>query len=179
MAQQPVFYDPRQARWKRLRRIFDLLAIAFTCLVVFFIYTSLRSEPLPDLLLPIQKRPYHALKEREKERAKERRRKLAAEHRGHRKSKSSPSQVKLNAEEGIRAAFYVPWDAASFSSLREYAHQIDLLYPEWLHVLTSDGRLQGVDEQTNGFFDFVHNRTVHPINDKVMPFLKTEDTDME
>ena len=179
MAQQPVFYDPRQARWKRLRRIFDLLAIAFTCLVVFFIYTALRSEPLPDLLLPIQKRPYHALKEREKERAKERRRKLAAEHRGHRKSKSSPSQVKLNAEEGIRAAFYVPWDAASFSSLREHAHQVDLLFPTWLQVLTPDGRLQSADEQTNKLFNVVQGSTVHSVDDKVMSFVKSEDTGME
>ena len=50
--------------------------------------------------------------------------------------------VKLNADEGIRAGFHAPWDAASFASLREYARQIDLLYPEWLHVLTPDGRLQ-------------------------------------
>src|SRR2546428_6188828 len=178
MAQQPVFYDPRQARWKRLRRIFDLAALAFTFLVIFFIYTALRSERLPDLLLPIQKRPYHALKEKEKEKAKEHRR-LAALHRGHRKSKSAPSQVKLNAEEGIRAAFYVSWDAASFSSLREYARQIDLLFPVWLQVLTPDGHLQAVDEQTNKFFDVVHGSTVRSVDDKVMPFLKSEDTGME
>src|SRR5437773_7125239 len=107
MAQQPVFYDPRQARWKRLRRIFDLAALAFTFLVIFFIYTALRSERLPDLLLPIQKRPYHALKEKEKDKAKEHRR-LAALHRGHRKSKAAPSQVKLNAEEGIALRFTFP-----------------------------------------------------------------------
>src|SRR3989454_2510176 len=178
MAQQPVFYDPRQARWKRLRRIFDLAALAFTFLVIFFIYTALRSERLPDLLLPIQKRPYHALKEKEKEKAKEHRR-LAALHRGHRKSKSAPSQVKLNAEEGIRAAFYVPWDAASFSSLREYARQIDLLFPTWLQVLTPDGRLQSVDEQTNKLFNVVQGVTVRSVDDKVMPFVKSEDTGME
>jgi cellulose synthase/poly-beta-1,6-N-acetylglucosamine synthase-like glycosyltransferase/peptidoglycan/xylan/chitin deacetylase (PgdA/CDA1 family)/spore germination protein YaaH len=178
MAQQPVFYDPRQARWKRLRRIFDLAALAFTFLVISFIYTALRSERLPDLLLPIQKRPYHALKEKEKEKAKEHRR-LAALHRGHRKSKSAPSQVKLNAEEGIRAAFYVPWDAASFSSLREYARQIDLLFPTWLQVLTPDGRLQSVDEQTNKLFNVVQGATVHSVDDKVMPFVKSEDTGME
>src|SRR5216110_1637559 len=178
MAQQPVFYDPRQARWKRLRRIFDLAALAFTFLIIFFIYTALRSERLPDLLLPIQKRPYHALKEKEKEKAKEHRR-LAALHRGHRKSKSAPSQVKLNAEEGIRAAFYVPWDAASFSSLREYARQIDLLYPEWLHVLTPDGHLQGVDSETNHFFDIMQGGSAHLVDYKVMPFLKSEDTGTE
>src|SRR2546425_12210168 len=178
MAQQPVFYDPRQARWKRLRRIFDLAALAFTFLVIFFIYTALRSERLPDLLLPIQKRPYHALKEKEKEKAKEHRR-LAALHRGHRKSKTAPSQVKLNAEEGIRAAFYAPYDAASFSSLREYARQIDLLFPDWLHVLTADGRVQGEDPQTNKFFDVVQGSTVHTVDDKAMSFLESEDTGME
>src|SRR5438094_6524502 len=175
MAQQPVFYDPRQARWKRLRRIFDLAALAFTFLVIFFIYTALRSERLPDLLLPIQKRPYHALKEKEKEKAKERRR-LATVRRGHRKSKSAPSQVKLNAEEGIRAGFYVPYDAASFSSLREYARQIDLLFPDWLHIITPDGHLQSIDEQTNKFFDVIQqDSTVRSVDDKVMPFLKSED----
>jgi cellulose synthase/poly-beta-1,6-N-acetylglucosamine synthase-like glycosyltransferase/peptidoglycan/xylan/chitin deacetylase (PgdA/CDA1 family)/spore germination protein YaaH len=174
---QPVFYDPRQARWKRIRRFFDALGISATLLVIFFVYTALRSEPLPELLLPLQKHPYHAFKEREKEKAKEKRRVAAL--RGHRKSKSAPSQVKLNSVEGIRAGFYVPWDAASFSSLREYARQIDLLYPEWLHVLTPDGHLQGVDEETNNFFDVVQGPTLRPVDNKIMPFLKSEDTGME
>jgi cellulose synthase/poly-beta-1,6-N-acetylglucosamine synthase-like glycosyltransferase/peptidoglycan/xylan/chitin deacetylase (PgdA/CDA1 family)/spore germination protein YaaH len=175
---QPVFFDPRQSRWKRLRRLFDVLGITISLLVIFFVYSALRSEPLPDLLLPALKRPFHALSEKEKAKAKERRR-LAALQRGHRKSKKAPSQIKLNSEEGIRAAFYVPWDAASFSSLREYARQIDLLYPEWLHVLTPDGRLQSVDEQTNKFFDVVQGSKVRAVDDKVMPFLKSEETGME
>ena len=84
----------------------------------------------------------------------------------------------LNTDEGIRAAFYVPWDAASFSSLREYARQIDLLYPEWLHVLTPDGHVQGVETEQQAFH-VVQDGTVHPVDDKVMPFLKSEDTGME
>ena len=174
---QPVFYDPGRARWKRLRRLFDVLGVAFTLVVVFFAYTALRNEKLPELLLPQQKRPYHALKEKEKERARERRRLLA--HRSHRKSSTAPSLVKLNAEEGIRAAYYVPYDAASFSSLREYARQIDLLFPAWLQVLTPDGHLQAVDELTNKPFDVIHGSTVHSVDDKVMTFLKAEDTEME
>src|SRR5216684_2906096 len=171
---QPVFYDPLKARWKRIRLAFDLVGLSITLLIVFFAYTALRSEPLPDLLLPAQKRPFRALlKEKEKEKAKERRR-LAAAHRGHRKSKSAPSQVKLNAEEGIRAAYYVPYDAASFSSLREYARQIDLLFPDWLHAITPDGRLQSIDEQTNKFFDLVQGPSIHPVDEKVMPFLSTD-----
>ena len=174
---QPVFYDPRQARWKRLRRLFDALAVCTTVLVIFFIYSALHGEQLPKLAWATEKKPYRALKENEKEKAKERRRKLAAQ-RGHLRRKS-PSTVKLNSVEGIRAAFYVAWDAASFSSLREHAHQIDLLYPEWLHVLTPDGRLQSIDESTSRFFDVVQGSTVRSVDDKVMPFLKSEDTGIE
>jgi cellulose synthase/poly-beta-1,6-N-acetylglucosamine synthase-like glycosyltransferase/peptidoglycan/xylan/chitin deacetylase (PgdA/CDA1 family)/spore germination protein YaaH len=174
---QPVFYDPRQARWKRLRRLFDVLGVSTMLLVIFFVYSALRSQPLPELKWPMQTRPYHALKEKEKEKAKERQRSAAL--RSHRKSKTAPSQVALNAEEGIRAAFYDSSDAASFSSLREYARQIDLLFPEWLSVLTPDGRLQSVDPLTNKPFDVVQGDTVHSVDDKVMPFLKSENTGME
>jgi cellulose synthase/poly-beta-1,6-N-acetylglucosamine synthase-like glycosyltransferase/spore germination protein YaaH/peptidoglycan/xylan/chitin deacetylase (PgdA/CDA1 family) len=174
---QPVFFDPRKARWKRIRLAFDVIGVSITLLVIFFAYTALRDEPLPDLLLPPQKRPYRALKEKEREKAKERRKLVYL--RGHRKSRGAPSQVKLNAEEGIRAAFYVPYDAASFSSLREYARQIDLLFPDWLHTLTPDGRLQSIDEQTNKFFDVMQDSTVRSVDDKVMPFLKSEETGME
>jgi peptidoglycan-N-acetylglucosamine deacetylase len=174
---QPVFYDPRRARWKRLRRLVDVTAVLVSALIIFFVYTALRDEPLPELLFSPQKRAFKALKESEKERARDRQKKLAA--RSHRKSKLAASQVKLNQEEGIRAAFYVPWDASSFSSLRAYSRQIDILYPDWLHVLTPDGRLQGVDDQTNKYFDLVQGSTVLPVDDRVMPFLKTEDPAME
>jgi len=182
---QPVFYDPQRARWRRLRRLFDVSAVFVSALIIFFVFTALRDEPLPELLLSPQKRAFKALKESEKDKARDRQKKLAA--RSHRKSKLAASQVKLNQEEGIRAAFYVPWDAASFSSLRSFARQIDILYPDWLHVITADGRLQGVDDQTNKLFDVVQSNvqsnaqgdTVLPVDDRVMPFLKTEDPAME
>src|SRR5437867_12740059 len=179
MAKQ-VFYDPNQSRWRQIRRVFDASALALTLLVAFFIYTVLRSEPLPDLSLRAEIRPYHALKENEKEKAREKRRLAALARAGrHRRTRKAPSQIKLNAEEGVRAAFYVSWDAASFSSLREYARQIDLLFPTWLQVLTPDGRLQSVDEQTNKLFNVVQGVTVRSVDDKVMPFVKSEDTGME
>src|SRR5271166_4305483 len=174
---EPVFYDSQRARWKRLRRLFDVMAVSASLLLIFFVYTALRDEPLPELLFSPQKRAFKALKESEKEKARDRQKKLAA--RSHRKSKLAASQVKLNQEEGIRAAFYVPWDAASFSSLRDYGRQIDILYPDWLHVLTVDGHLQGVDDQTNKFFDVVQGGTVGPVDDRVMPLLNAEDTSME
>jgi len=179
MAKQ-VFYDPLQARWRRIRRVFDAAALAFSLLVVFFIYSALRSEPLPDLSWLTEKRPYHALKEDEKTRAREKRRLATLARAGHRRPPGKhPSQLTLNSEQGVRAAFYVPWDAASFSSLREYARQIDLLYPTWLQVLSPDGHLEASDPETNTMFDVIQGQKVRSVDTKVMPFLKAEDTDME
>ena len=179
MAKQ-VFYDPLQARWKRIRRFVDVAALTFSALVIFFIYSALRSEPLPDLSWLSEKKPYHALKENEKTKAREKRRLATVARAGHRRpTRKAPSQLTLNSEQGVRAAFYVSWDSASFSSLREYARQIDLLFPTWLQVLSPDGHLQAVDTGTNTMFDVVHGQTIQTIDDKVMPFLKAEDTDME
>ena len=160
LMKQQVFYDPEQVRWRLLRRLLDVAGVSLMLLVIFFVYSALKGEHLPELLLPSPKHTYRALRETEKQKAKERRRLLA--HRGHRKTKSAASSVELNSQEGIRAAFYVQWDASSFSSLREYARQIDLLFPEWLSVLTPDGHLQSVDPQTNQFFDVIHGATIHP-----------------
>jgi len=179
MAKQ-VFYDPKQARWKRIRRFVDAAALALTLLVAFFIYSALRSEPLPDLSWLSEKKPYHALRENEKEKAREKRRLATLARAGHRRqSRKAPSQLTLNSEQGVRAAFYVPWDPASFSSLREYARQIDLLFPTWLQVLSPDGHLEASDPESNTMFDVIQGQKVRIIDDKVMPFLKSEDTGME
>ena len=168
---QPVFYDARQARWKRLRRIFDILGVGITLLVLFFAYSVLRSEQLPGLSLPQKKHLYRPFHEKEKHH-------LAGRRGLHRKSRLPGSQVNLNNEEGIRAAFYVNWDAASFSSLHEYARQIDLLFPEWLQVLTPDGHLQSVTPE-NRAFDVIQNGAVQAVDDRVMPFLKSSGAEME
>jgi cellulose synthase/poly-beta-1,6-N-acetylglucosamine synthase-like glycosyltransferase/peptidoglycan/xylan/chitin deacetylase (PgdA/CDA1 family) len=168
-----IFHDPQRKRWKRLRIVFDALAAVVSLSIVVFVLTLMHSEPLPSVLLPQQKRPYRAIKEKEKERRRPPKRTTT-----HRKTKTPPSQVALNSEEGIRGAFYVTWDAGSFSALKAYYAQIDLLFPEWLHVMSPDGRLQGVS-LLNTFFDVVQNGQVHPVDDQVMPFLKEQKAETE
>ena len=46
-----VFFDPQRKRWKRLRRIFDVLALAGLLLGTIFVVGLLRIKPLPELLL--------------------------------------------------------------------------------------------------------------------------------
>jgi cellulose synthase/poly-beta-1,6-N-acetylglucosamine synthase-like glycosyltransferase/peptidoglycan/xylan/chitin deacetylase (PgdA/CDA1 family)/spore germination protein YaaH len=57
----------------------------------------------------------------------------------HRKTDRSPSDIPLNTDEGLRAAYYVDWDPASYSSLKAHIRQIDILFPEWLHVVNPSG----------------------------------------
>ena len=179
MAKQ-VFYDPLQARWRRIRRLVDAAALAVSLLVIFFIYSALRSEPLPDLSWLAEKKPYHRLKQEEEKKAREKRRLATLARAGYRRRpRKAPSQVTLNSEQGLRAAFYVSWDPASYSSLREYARQIDMLFPTWLQVLTADGHLQSSDPETNTMFDVVQGQTVRAVDHQVMSFLKSEDTEME
>jgi cellulose synthase/poly-beta-1,6-N-acetylglucosamine synthase-like glycosyltransferase/spore germination protein YaaH/peptidoglycan/xylan/chitin deacetylase (PgdA/CDA1 family) len=162
-----VFYDPERKRWGRLRWLFNVLGLAITCLVVFFIITvGFQSEALPPLLMPAQKRNLRALKQREH-------RKKIVTKGTHRKTRGRPSEVELNADEGIRAAYYVTWDATSFVSLKHYYPQIDLLFPEWLHVTTPDGALQGLNPG-NQLGPVVEDGRVHQVDDKVMPFLHAE-----
>ena len=68
---EPVFYDPRRARWKRLRRLVDAAVVALSALVIFFVYTTLRDERLPELLFSPQKRAFKALRENEKARERQ------------------------------------------------------------------------------------------------------------
>ena len=171
-SQKPIFFDPEGKRWRRLRLIVDSSVILITLLVVFFVVTVFRGSSVPGVTLPEVKKPFHALKEPQK-------RKTLRGSNQHAAPKQRLTPAVLNSLEGIRGAFYVQWDAASFASLKEYYPQIDLLFPEWLHTLTADGRLQSVTE-TNVLFDLMDDKgKPRPVDDKVMPFLKSEKAQMD
>ncbi len=131
-----VFYDPQRKRWKRLRRVFDVAAVVSTLVLVFFFFNVIKRQTLPELLLPAQKRNYKALKE---QRIGDQLKKAAART-SRRKTHRRPSEIPLNTDEGLRAAFYQN-DEPDYSSLKAHIHQIDMLYPDWLHVVSADGNL--------------------------------------
>ena len=133
---KPIFYDPQRKRWRRLRRILDATAILSTIVLVLFSIGVLRRQTLPELLLPTDKRNFKALKDSHASDLK-----LHSARPARRKSNRKPSDIPLNTDEGVRAAFYIN-DEASYSSLKQHIHQIDLLFPDWLHVTTPDGALE-------------------------------------
>lgn len=157
---KPIFYDPQEKRWKRLRRIFGITAIVGSVLLVVFLIGVFKMKPLPELILQVPKRNYRALSNSPVVEEK------GKKHRApHRKSDRNPSDIPLNAGEGLRAAYYVEWDPTSYSSLRQHLKQIDLLFPEWLHVITPDGKLTAYTEE-NRTFDVVDKDGVHGVDNQ-------------
>jgi cellulose synthase/poly-beta-1,6-N-acetylglucosamine synthase-like glycosyltransferase/peptidoglycan/xylan/chitin deacetylase (PgdA/CDA1 family)/spore germination protein YaaH len=132
-----VFFDPRQRRHKIFRRLSDVSIVLLTVVGAVFVFSVLSKQTLPELLLPAQKRNVKALKERQPELAKK-----AAARPARRKTQLHASEVVLNQDEGLRAAFYEN-DEASYSILKAHIHQIDMLFPDWLHVVAADGNLVG------------------------------------
>ena len=158
---KPVFYDPQRKRWKRLRRVFDVLALFGLVVGTIFVVGLLRMKPLPELILTAQTRNYRALTNRSKPAVKLGQKAALS---AHRKTATKPSDVILNAGEGLRAAYYVDWDAASYASLKEHIKQIDLLFPEWLHVNGADGTITANTIDDNRAFNVVDKAGVHSVD---------------
>ena len=175
---KPVFYDPQRKRWKRLRRIFDVVALAGLLLGVLFVIGLARMKPLPELLLQSQKRNFRALQSEPVPVVKPGQKLTRS---AHRRTSLKPSDVPLNSGEGLRAAYYVDWDAASYSSLKQHIKQIDLLFPEWLHVVTPDGSLMAYTPNDNRAYPVVDNAGVHSVDaeDKVAHVIASEGVDTE
>jgi cellulose synthase/poly-beta-1,6-N-acetylglucosamine synthase-like glycosyltransferase/spore germination protein YaaH/peptidoglycan/xylan/chitin deacetylase (PgdA/CDA1 family) len=151
-----VFFDPQRKRWKRLRRIFDVLALVGFVVGAVFVLGVVHMTPLPELLFSTRRHAYSAATEPAAKNA-------ARLRRPRHKNGLKASDITLNSGEGVRAAYYVEDDPASYSSLRQHIHQIDLLFPEWLHVVTPDGTLTSYSLD-NRSFPVVDGSGVHSVD---------------
>ena len=161
MADKQIFFDPERKRWKRLRRVLDAIAVVSTLVVAGFIFNSLRLQRLPELLLPVPKHNFRALPDRTPL--------LKGAHvapPARRKTKRRPSEIPLNTGEGLRAAFYVPYDPSSYSSFKEHVHQIDMLFPDWMHVDAGTPKLMAMST-VNTLLEYpvIENGAVHDPDD--------------
>ena len=115
--------------------------LLFTLVLAVFIFNVLRYQQLPELLLPAPRHNYKALPERTT---------LLRGVKGlrpsRRKTARKPSEIPFNTGEGLRAAYYVQDDPASYSSFKEHIHQIDLLFPQWLHIDAPQGTLMAMSD---------------------------------
>ncbi|MFT4111661.1 glycosyltransferase [Silvibacterium sp.] len=173
-----VFYDPQLKRWRRLRRVLDVTGVVSTIVLVLFFISVVKQQRLPDLLLPTQKRNYKALKQ---QRVGDQLRKNSARP-TRRKTEKPASEIPLNGDEGLRAAFYVN-DDASYSSLKAHFRQIDILFPDWLHLTKDNGDLMAATPLFPvSIYNVVDkNGVVHGVDpeDKVRRLLTVTKDDME
>jgi peptidoglycan-N-acetylglucosamine deacetylase len=160
MPDRQIFSDPQRKRWRRLRRIFDIAAVLSTLVLVGFIFNVLRVQHLPELLLPAPKHNYKALPDRDLVV-----RGAKAPRPARRKTDRKPDEIPLNSGEGLRAAYYVPYDEASYSSFKEHVHQIDLLFPEWLHVDAPQPTLLAINNDSHREYPVIDGATVHDPDD--------------
>ena len=156
MPDRQIFFDPHRKRWKRLRRIFDVSAVILTLVLAVFIFNVLRNQELPELLLPTPRHNYKALPDRAPLL-----RGAKGQRPARRKTDRRPSQIPFNTGEGLRAAYYVQDDAASYSSLKEHIHQIDILFAQWFHVNAPTGTLMAMTGDNLHEYPVVEGNTVH------------------
>ena len=160
MPDKQIFFDPQRKRWKRLRRILDASAVIFTLVLAVFIFNVLRFQQLPELLLPAPRHNYKALPERTT---------LLRGVKGlrpsRRKTTRKPSDIPFNTGEGLRAAYYVQDDPASYSSFKEHIHQIDMLFPQWLHIDAPQGTLMAMSDDHIHEYPVIDGATVHDPDD--------------
>ena len=156
MPDKQIFFDPQRKRWKRLRRILDASAVIFTLVLAVFIYNVLRYQQLPELFLPTLRHNYKALPERAllPHGAK-------APRPARRKTTRKPSEIPFNTGEGLRAAYFVPDDPTSYSSFKGHLHQIDMLFPQWLHINAPQGTLMAMSADHRHEYPVVDGATVH------------------
>ena len=158
MPEKQIFYDPQRKRWKRLRRVLDAVAVLSTLVLVGFIFNVMRYQHLPGLLLAPPKHNYKALPDAALRGQK-------AVRPARRKTARKPSEIPFNSGEGLRAAYYVQDDPASYSSLKAHVHQIDLLFPQWLHTTSATGTLQATNNDTHRDYAVVDATGVHDPDD--------------
>jgi cellulose synthase/poly-beta-1,6-N-acetylglucosamine synthase-like glycosyltransferase/spore germination protein YaaH/peptidoglycan/xylan/chitin deacetylase (PgdA/CDA1 family) len=137
---KPIFYDSEKVRWRRTRRILEVSGGLLTLLLIYFFLTIAGSVELPAALLPDTRPVYHSIKKKLL--------KPVAQREGRHKRVANIGQVP-NTYDPLRAAFFVSWDPNSLASLKKHYKDIDLLMPEQLHAVSSDGAITVVDYERN------------------------------
>ncbi len=133
----PIFYDAERVRWRRTRRAMEISGVLLTLLLAYFFVNIAASVELPAGLLPDTRPIYRALKLKPGTKAP------PGREGRHRRVESLGSVPKTY--DPLRAAYYVSWDSNSLASLKRHYKDLDVLIPEQLHAVTSDGALTIVD----------------------------------
>jgi peptidoglycan-N-acetylglucosamine deacetylase len=159
---KPVFFDPAHKRWPRLRLGMMVVGLGLFVLLAVFILSITASPALPPLNLPgasFLLKGAHAVPpvpplsfERaltHRERAlRNTKIKLARERERSQQQRLLVQTKKINHgpdRRPLAIGFFVNWDDASMSSLKQNLDSLDMVIAEWLHLAGEDGSLREND----------------------------------
>ena len=169
-APKPIFFDPERKRWRRLRLLLDISVIVITLLVAFFVITIFRGSSVPGS----PARGQEALSPAER----------------HQKRKPPKPSTPIATPKSRPPSGAELWKASAARSTCSgtppasprcgtISRRSTCSFPSGCTSLTADGRLQSVTE-TNTLFDVMDDKgKPRPVDDKVMPFLKSEKAQTE
>ena len=154
---RPVFFDPANRRWPRLRLGMALIGLILTLLLGTLILGILVGPVLPALNLPSvsflphgihsvpgvprlspERQPTRreqALRNAKTKLARERERNLKQLLAKAHKTPPDPTRQQLSI------GFFVNWDDSSMSSLKQNLDSLDMVISEWLHLADNKGSL--------------------------------------
>ena len=158
---RPVFFDPTKKRWPRLRLGMTAIGVMLSMLLGALVLSILVTPVLPGLHLPsVSFLPHgaHAMPEvpaLAPERATTRREralrsdevKIARERERSLRQLLEPphKQAPGSQSHPLAIGFFVNWDDASMSSLKENLGSLDTVIAEWLHLSLEDGTIREDD----------------------------------
>ncbi|HEY3322529.1 MAG TPA: polysaccharide deacetylase family protein [Planctomycetota bacterium] len=136
---QPIFYDPGQQRWPRVRGGLVAVVLILSALLSMLAISIVYSPPLsqlgleapevasagPHLAPPTSQAQVDAS-------FSDMRARLMLER--NKKRPPPPLRQSRQSSAPLTAAFFVNWDDSSLSSLKENLETLDILIPEWLHL---------------------------------------------
>jgi cellulose synthase/poly-beta-1,6-N-acetylglucosamine synthase-like glycosyltransferase/spore germination protein YaaH/peptidoglycan/xylan/chitin deacetylase (PgdA/CDA1 family) len=177
-----VFQTNNPSRWQRVKWGFRVLGVLFV-LAMVIVGITISSMENPDVPLEGKAMKKVLNEDQPAYRASE----LGKKYRGFRKQIEDKwargkgigqNNTVLNLSNsslfsdstGIRAAFYVAWDAQSFFSLRKNISKMNLVLPEWLFVDPKADTLFSRMEKDQRAYDLIKASGV-----KVMPMLSNSD----
>jgi cellulose synthase/poly-beta-1,6-N-acetylglucosamine synthase-like glycosyltransferase/spore germination protein YaaH/peptidoglycan/xylan/chitin deacetylase (PgdA/CDA1 family) len=162
---KPIFYDEERRRWRRTRLALEIAGGFFTLVLVIFLLDVGRKPDLPEILRPDTHAGLHAIHSKAH---------LHPSRVGRKRRIATLGSVPQNYDP-LRAAFYVSDDSTSFASLQLHYRDLDLLIPEALHAVSSDGKLVAdQDTKLAGFLQSLQTRTP-PVDLQVMPMVNNYD----
>jgi peptidoglycan-N-acetylglucosamine deacetylase len=148
---KPIFYDQERRRWRRTRLVLELTGALFTLVLVVFLLNVVRNPELPDLLRPDTRAGLHSIPSGPK---------IKIARRARKPKIAGLGKIPENYEP-VRAAFYVSDDYTSLASLQLHYRDIDLLIPEALHAVATDGHIDAEpDPKLTSFLQSLQTRNI-------------------